>query len=79
MEERRLRVLENRVLWKVFGPKRYEVTGDWRILHNEELNDMSTSPNIVRVIISRRMRWAGHVARLGDGRDAYRILVGISE
>ena len=79
MEERRLRVLENRVLWKIFGPKRDEVTEDWRKLHNEELNDMSSSHNNVLVIISRRMRWAGHVTRLGDGRDAYRVLVWISE
>jgi hypothetical protein len=79
MEERRLRVLENRVLWKIFGPKRDEVTGDWRKLHNEELNDRSSSPNNVRVIKSKGMRWAGHVARLGDGRDAYRVLGGRSE
>jgi hypothetical protein len=60
-EERRLRVFENRVLRRVFGPKRDEVTGDWRKLHNEELNDQYSSPNIVRVVKSRRMRWAGHV------------------
>jgi hypothetical protein len=65
-EERRLRVFENRVLRKVFGPKRDEVTGEWTNLHNEELNDMYFLPNIVRVVKSRRMRWAGHVARMGE-------------
>ena len=67
-EERRLRVFENRVLRRVFGDKRDEVTGEWRKLHNEELNDLYCSPNIVRVIQSRRMRWAGHVARIGEER-----------
>ena len=66
-EERTLRVFENRVLRRVFGAKRDEVTGEWRKLHNEELNDLYCSPNIVRVIKSRRMRWAGHVARMGRG------------
>jgi hypothetical protein len=61
---------------KTFGPKRDEVTGEWRTLHNEELNDLYSSPNIIRVIISRRMRWARHVARMREGRGAYRILVG---
>jgi len=61
-EERRLRVFENRVLRRIFGPKRDVVTGEWRRLHNEELNNLHSSPNIVRVIKSRRMRWAGHVA-----------------
>jgi hypothetical protein len=75
-EERRLRVFENRVLRKIFGPKRDEVTGEWRKLHNEELNDLYSSPTIVRVIKSRIMRWAGHVARIGEGRDVYRGLVG---
>ena len=67
-EERRLRVFENRVLKRIFGPKRDEVTGKWRKLHNEELNDLYCSPNIVWVIKSRRMRWAGHVARMGGGK-----------
>ena len=73
-EERRLRVFENmrRVLRRVFGPKRDEVTGEWRKLHNEELNDLYCSPNTVQVIKSRRMRWAGHVARMGEGRGMYR-------
>src|SRR5215475_12568112 len=60
-------------------PKRDEVTGDWRKLHNEELNDLYSSPNIVRVIKSRRMRWVGHVARMGEGRGVYRVLVGKPE
>jgi hypothetical protein len=64
-EEQRLRVFENRVLRRIFGPKRDEVTGEWRRLHNEELNDVYSSPDIMRVIKSRRMRWAGHVARIG--------------
>jgi hypothetical protein len=63
------------VLRRIFGPKRDEVTGEWRRLHNEELNDLYSSPNIIPVIKSRRMRWAGHVARMGEGRGAYRILV----
>ena len=64
-EEKKLRVFENRVLRRIFGPRRDEVMGEWRRLHNEELNDLYSSPNIVRVIKSRRMRWAGHVARMG--------------
>jgi len=78
-EERRLRVLENRVLRRIFGAKRDEVTGEWRKLHNEELNDLYCSSNIVRVIKSRRMRWAGHVARMGERRGVYRVLVGKPE
>jgi hypothetical protein len=66
-EERRLNLFENRVLRRVFGPRRDEMTGEWRQLHKEELNDLYCSPNIVRVIKSRRMRWAGHVARMGSG------------
>jgi hypothetical protein len=67
-DERRLRVFENRVLRRVFGPKKYEVTGEWRKLHNEELSDLYSLPNIVWVVKSRRMRWAGHVARMEEGR-----------
>jgi len=78
-EEHRLRVFENRVLRKLFGPKRDEVTGEWRKLHNEELNNLYSSPNILRVIKSRRMGWAGHVARMGEGRGVYRVLVGKPE
>jgi len=78
-EERRLRVFQNRVLRKMFGPKRDEVTGEWRKLHDEELNDLCSSPNIVRVIKSRRMRWTGHVARMGERRGVYRVLVGKPE
>ena len=70
---------ENRVLRRIFGPKRDEVTGEWRKLHNEELNDLYCSPNIVRVIKSRRMRWEGHVARMGERRGVYRVLVGKPE
>ena len=69
-EERRLRVFENRVLRRVFGPKRDEVTGEWRKLHNEELRVLYSQPNIVRVVKSRRTRWAGHVARMGEERCA---------
>ena len=78
-EERRLRVFENRVLRRVFGSKREEVTGEWRKLHNEELRDLYSLPNIVRVIKSRRMRWAGHVARMEEGRGVHRVLVGKPE
>jgi len=74
-EERRLRVFENRVLRGIFGPKRDEVTGEWRKLHNEELNDLYWSQNIVRVIKLRRMRWVGHVARMGEGRGVCIFLV----
>jgi hypothetical protein len=68
-------VYENRVLKRIFGPKKDEATGEWRRLHNEELNDLYSSPNIIRVIKSRRMKLAGHVARMGAKRGAYRILV----
>ena len=78
-DERRLRVFENRVLRRVFGPKRDEVTGEWRKLHNGELNDLYSLPNIVRVVKSRRMRWAGHVARMGLDRGVHRVLVGKPE
>ena len=72
---KKLRVFENRVLRRIIGPRRDEVTGELRRLHNEELSDLYSSPNIVRVIKSRRMRWAGHVARMGEERGAYRFLV----
>jgi len=78
-EEHRLRVFENRVLRRIFGTKRDEVTGEWRKLHNEELNDLYCSPNIVRVMKSRRMRWMGHLALMGEGRGVYRVLVGKPE
>ena len=78
-EEHRLRVFENRVLKRIFGPKRDKVTREWRKLHNEELNDLYSSPNIVRVIKLRRMRWAGHVARMGEKSGVYRVLVGKPE
>jgi hypothetical protein len=75
-EERRLRLFVNRKLRRIFGPRRYKVTGEWRKLHNEELNDLYCSSNIFRVI---KMRWAGHVARMGERRGAYRVLVGKRE
>jgi len=78
-DERRLRVFENRVLRRVFGPKRDEVTREWRKLHNEELSDLYPLPNSVRVVKSRRMRWAGHVACMGEGRGVHRVLVGKPE
>jgi len=75
-EERKLMVFENMALRRICGPRKDEVAGEWRKLHNEELNDLYSSSNIVRVIKSRRMRWAGHVARMGGERGAYRVLVG---
>jgi hypothetical protein len=78
-DERRLRVFENRVLRRVFGPKRDEVTGEWGKLHNEELNDLYSLPNIVWVVKSRRMRSVGHVARMGGERGVHRVLVGKPE
>ena len=77
--ERRLKLFENRVLRRIFGPKGNEVTGGWRKLRNEELNDVNSTPNIVRVIKSRIMRWAGYVARMGERRGVYRVLVSKSE
>jgi hypothetical protein len=74
-----LRVFENRVLRRVFGTKRDEVTREWRKLQNEELNDLYSLPNIVRVVKSRRMRWAGHVSRMGEERGVHRVLVGKPE
>jgi hypothetical protein len=74
-EEQRLRVFENRVLRRIFVPKMDEVTGEWRKMHNEELRDLYSSSSIIRMIKSRRMRWAGHVARLETKRNAYRLLV----
>jgi hypothetical protein len=78
-EEHRLGVFESRVLRRTFGPKRVEVTGEWRKLHNEELHDLYSSPSIIRIIKARRMRWAGHVARMGEKSNAYRLLVGKPE
>jgi hypothetical protein len=78
-EEHRLRLFENGVLRRIFGPKRDEVTGGWRKLHNEELHGLYSSPSIIRVIKVGRMRWAGHVARMGEVRGAYNILVGRPE
>jgi len=72
-------VFENRVLRRVFGPKRDEVTGEWRKLHNEELRDLYSLPNIVRLVKSRKIRWAGHVARVGKERGVHRVLVGKPE
>jgi hypothetical protein len=72
-------VFENRVLRRIFGPKRDEVTGELKKLHNEELRDLYSSPSIIRLIKSRRMRWEGHVARMGEKRSTYRLLVGKPE
>ena len=78
-EERRLKVFENMGLGRIFGPKMEQVIDGWRGLHNEELNDLYSSPNIIRVIKSRRMRWAGHVVRMVERRGVCRILVGKPE
>jgi hypothetical protein len=78
-EEHRLRVFENRVLRKIFGPKRDEMIGEWRKLHNEELHDLYSSPRIIRIIKSKRIRWVGHIAQMGEKRIAYRLLVGKPE
>jgi hypothetical protein len=72
-------VFENRVLSRILGPKRDEVTGEWRKLHSGELHNLYSSPDIIRQIRSKRMRWAGHVARMGEGRNVYRVLVGKAE
>jgi hypothetical protein len=78
-EEHKLRVFENRVLRSIFEPKRDGVTGGCRKLHNEEIHNLYSSPSIIRIIKSRSMRWAGHVGRMGETRDVYRLLVGKSE
>jgi hypothetical protein len=78
-EEHRLGVFEDRVLRRIFGPNRDEVTGEWRKLHNEELHDLYSSPSIIRIMKARRMKWAGHVVRMGEKRNAYRLLVGKPE
>ena len=78
-EKHKLRVFEKKVLRRIFGPRRDEVTEEWRRLYNEEINNLYSSPNIVRVIKSRRMRWAGHVARMDEERGLYRVLVGKPE
>jgi hypothetical protein len=75
-EEHRLRVFVNRVLRRIFGPKRDEVTGEWRKFYNEELHNLYSSPVIIKQVKSRRMRWAGHVARMGEERKVYKVLVG---
>jgi hypothetical protein len=72
-------LFENRVLSRIFGPKRDEVMGEWERLHNEELHDLYSSPSIIRINKSRRMTWAGHVARMWEKRNAYRLLVGKPE
>jgi hypothetical protein len=78
-EEHKLRVFENRVLRRIFGSKRDQVMGGWRKLHNEELHNLYSSTSIIRIIKSRRMRWAGHVARMGEKRNVYKLLVGKPE
>jgi hypothetical protein len=75
----RVRVFENRVLRGIFGPRRDEVTGEWRKLHNEELHSLYSSPDIIRQVKSRRMGWAGHVARMGEERKVYKVCVGKAE
>jgi hypothetical protein len=75
-EEHRLRAIENRVLRRIFVPRRDEVTGGWRKLHNEELRDLYSSPNIIRMVKSWRMRWAEHVARMGENMNECRLLMG---
>jgi hypothetical protein len=79
LEEHKLRAFENRVSRRIFGPKRGGVTGGWRKLHNEEFHNLYSSPSIIRIIKSRRMRWAGHVARMGEKRNVYRLFVGKPE
>jgi hypothetical protein len=74
-----MRVFENRVLRRIFGSKRDEMTGEWRKLHNEELHNSYSSPDIIRQVKSRRMRWVGHVARMGEERKVYKVLVGRPE
>jgi hypothetical protein len=78
-KEHRLRVFENRVLRRIFGPKRDEVSGEWRKMHSEELHNLYSSPDIIRQVKSRRMKWAGHVARMGEERKMYKVLVGKPE
>jgi hypothetical protein len=78
-EGQRLRVSENRVLRRIFEPKRNEVTGGWRKLHNEKLHNLYSLPNVIRMIKTRRMRWAGNIIRMGKKRNAYRILMGKPE
>jgi hypothetical protein len=78
-EEHRLRVFENRVQRLIFGPKRDEVTGEWRKLHNEELYNLYSSPDVIMQVKSRRMRWVWHVVRMGEGRKVYNVLVGKPE
>jgi hypothetical protein len=78
-EEHRLRVFDNRVLRRIFGPKRNEVTGEWRKLHNEELHILYSSPNIIRQIKTRKLRWAGHVEHMGEERNVYKVWMGKPE
>jgi hypothetical protein len=78
-EEHRLRVFENRVLRRIFVPKRDEVTGEWGKLHNEELHNLYSSPDIIRQVKSRRMRWSEHVSRMGEERKVYKVLLGKPE